>query len=68
MQDHVDQPTLVLVMKKGSEAEVQIILSLQVSEHERVPVQMPEEAEWNLCLERGAYYGARSASGLVIFR
>ena len=46
-----------------------LLSSLQVGEQEpeRVPVQMPVEAEWNLCLERGAYYGARSACGLVIF-
>lgn len=33
-----------------------------------VSVQLPEEADWQLCLERGAVYGARTASGLVIFR
>ena len=33
-----------------------------------VPVQLPEEADWQLCVERGAVYGARTASGLVIFR
>ena len=33
-----------------------------------VSVQLPEEADWQLCVERGAVYGARTASGLVIFR
>ena len=31
-------------------------------------VQLPEETDWQLCLERGAVYGARTDNGLVIFR
>ena len=35
---------------------------------ERVLVQAPGEGDWQLFVERGAVYGVRTDSGLVIFR
>ena len=59
---HVDKPVLLVLKQKESKKNVQIYCQKSVS------VQLPEEADWQLCLERGAVYGARTASGLVIFR
>ena len=44
-----------------------LLSSLRIS-FSPVSVQSPEEADLQLCLERGAVYGARTASGLMIFR
>ena len=40
----------------------------KISQEERVLVQAPGERDWQLFVERGAVYGVRTDSGLVIFR
>jgi len=57
LKGHVDEPVLLVLKQKKSKKK-----------EERVLVQAPGEGDWQLFVERGAVYGVRTDSGLLIFR